>query len=124
MQTMLSLRGDVRGELYPDASHCYAASTLARTWMVFNDPGVPTVYSAQTKDGDPATLVGNVGGDAAFPPLLIAVVAVVAVAAFAAALVYASQVAGEVIDRKLTRDELTTQLMTTQARAVKMVDDH
>jgi hypothetical protein len=124
----LKLGSEVRGDRFRTRADCYAASTLARTWLLFPDPGRHVVYTAVTRDGEPAVLTPEAApeapGDVAFPPLLVGVVVVVAIAAFASAVCYVAQAAAEVIDRKLTSDALTTRLVQTQANALGLVNDH
>ena len=125
---LTTLGGEVRGDHFASREHCYAASTIARTWMLFPDPGRYTVLTATTRDGAPAQLATGLApspnSDAGFPPLLLAAVLIVAVVAYCVAACYVAQVAAEVIDRKLTQDALTTRMLSTQARAVAMVDQH
>jgi hypothetical protein len=124
----LKLGSEVRGDRFSTRADCYAASTLARTWLLFPDPGRHVVYTAVTHDGEPAVLTPpstpETPGDVAFPPLLVGVVVVVAIAAFASAVCYVAQAAAEVIDRKLTNDALTERLVQTQAHALGLVNDH
>ena len=124
----LKLGSEVRGDRFSTRADCYAASTLARTWLLFADPGRHVVYTAVTRDGEPAVLTPasppEAPGDVAFPPLLVGVVVVVAIAAFASAVCYVAQAAAEVIDRKLTHDALTERLVQTQAHALGLVNDH
>ncbi|MEP7123129.1 MAG: hypothetical protein ABJE95_19530 [Byssovorax sp.] len=123
-----ALGSEVRGDLFASPEHCYAASTIARTWMLFPDPGRYTVFTATTRDGAPAKFATGVDpnpkGEAGFPPLLLAAVLIVAVVAWSAAVCYVAQVTAEVVDRKLTEDTLTTRMLSTQARAVAIVDTH
>ena len=127
-EDITTLGSEVRGDMFASPEHCYAASTIARTWMLFPDPGRYIVYTATTRDGAPAQLMKPVdplpNGEAGFPPLLLAAVLIVAVAAWSAAVCYVGQAAAEVIDRKLTQDALTTRMLSTQARAVAVVDAH
>jgi hypothetical protein len=124
----LKLGSEVRGDRFRTRADCYAASTLARTWLLFPDPGRHVVYTAVTHDGEPAELTPEATpetpGDVAFPPLLVGVVIVVAIGAFASAVCYIAQAAAEVIDRKLTNDALTERLVQTQAHALGLVNDH
>ncbi len=124
----LKLGSEVRGDRFRTRADCYAASTLARTWLLFPDPGRHVVYTAVTHDGEPAVLTPpstpETPGDVAFPPLLVGVVVVVAIAALASAVCYVAQAAAEVIDRKLTNDALTERLVQTQAHALGLVNDH
>jgi hypothetical protein len=123
-----TLGAEVRSDMFASRAHCYAASTIARTWMLFPDPGRYTLHTATTRDGAPAQLATGLdpipNSDAGFPPLLLAAVLIVAVVAHAIAACYVGQVAAEVIDRKLTQDALTQRMLSTQARAVALVDDH
>jgi hypothetical protein len=124
----LKLGSDVRGDRFRTRADCYAASTIARTWQLFADPGRHVVYTAVTHDGDPAVLTPEskqeTPSDVAFPPLLLGVIVVVAIAAYASAICYVAQAAAEVIDRKLTSDALTERLVQTQAKALGLVNDH
>ena len=125
----LKLGSDVRAGRFRTRADCYAASTIARTWQLFADPGRHVVYTAVTHDGDPAVLTPEstpkeTPGDVAFPPLLLGVIVVVAIAAYASAICYVAQAAAEVIDRKLTNDALTERLVKTQAQALGLVNDH
>jgi hypothetical protein len=123
-----TLGGELRGELFATRAHCYAASTIARTWQLFADPGRYVVHSAITRDGEPAQLASSLKpsppGEAGFPPLLLAAVIVVAIAGCTTAACYVGQTASEVVDRKLTQDTLTARMVATQARAVAVVDNH
>ena len=125
----LKLGADVRANRFLTRADCYAASTIARTWQLFADPGRHVVYTAVTHDGDPAVLTPDptpkeAPGDVAFPPLLLGIIVVVAIVACAGAVCYVAQAAAEVIDRKLMSDALTARLVLTQAQAVGMVNDH
>lgn len=124
----LKLGSEVRGNRFSTRADCYAASTLARTWLLFPDPGRHVVYTAVTHDGEPAVLTTHepkeAPSDVAFPPVLVGVIIIVAIAAFASAVCYVAQAAAEVIDRKLTEDELTARLVQTQAQALGLVNDH
>jgi hypothetical protein len=123
-----TLGAETRGDLFATRAHCYAASTIARTWQLFADPGRHVVHAAVTRDGEPARLASALDpmrrGEAGLPPLLLAAVVVVAVAAYTAAICYVGQAAAEVVDRKLTQDALTARMVATQARAVALVDNH
>ena len=128
----ITLRADVRSDLFRTRADCFAASTIARTWMLFADPGRHMVYTAVTRDGEPAVLTPAATsvvkpadrGDVAFPPLIAAAIAIVAIAACAGAVCYVGQMASEVIDRKLTEDAETARLVQTQATALGLVNDH
>jgi hypothetical protein len=124
----LTLGSDVRASRFRTREDCYAASTIARTWQLFADPGRHVIYTAVTHDGDPAVLAPEptheAPVDVAFPPLLLGVIVVVAIVACAGAVCYVAQAAAEVIDRKLTNDALTERLVKTQAHALGMVNDH
>jgi hypothetical protein len=131
MDNALQLGGEMRADIFPSWGHCYAASTLGRTLMLFPDPGAHWVYSAETEGGLPAKLDERgprmaLGGEeaGALPAVAVTVVLVVAVAALGLAACYAAEVAGQVVDRKLTEDALTERMMQTQARAIGMVSDH
>jgi hypothetical protein len=119
---------ELRGDLFATRAHGYAASTIARTWQLFADPGHYVLHSAVTRDGEPAQLASSLRrvppDEAGFPPLLLAAVIVVAIAACTAAVCYVGQASAEVIDRKLTQDALTARMIATQARAVALVDNH
>lgn len=123
-----TLGSEVRGDQFATRAHCYAASTLARTWQLFADPGRHKIYSATTRDGEPAQLSTGLDalsrGEAGFPPALLAAVIIVAIAGCSAAVCYVGQVSSEVADRKLTQDALTARMVATQARAVAVVDSH
>ncbi len=128
-EVAIRLGAEVRPELYATEDHWKAASALAETWHLFAGPGYRRIYTAVTADGEPPQLaVDRVfpgpGEEAAFPPLLAAAVIVVAVTVHAAAICYVAQIAGEVIDRKLTRDADTARMVATQAQAVALVDNH
>ena len=122
------LGAELRGDLFATRAHCYAASTIARTWQLFADPGRHVIHSAVTRDGEPAQLFSTRDpvprGEAGLPPLLLAAVIVVAIAGCTAAACYVGQAASEVVDRKLTEDALTARMVATQARAVALVDNH
>ena len=125
----LKLGSDVRADRFRTRADCYAASTIARTWQLFADPGRHIVSTAVTRDGDPAVLTPepttkDAPTDVAFPPILLGVIIVVAIAAYASAICYVGQTAAEIIDRKLTDDALTERLVKTQAQAVGLVNDH
>lgn len=119
---------ELRGDLYATRAHCYAASTIARTWQLFADPGRHVIHSALTRDGEPAQLAASLNpaplGETGLPPLLLAAVIVVAIAGCTAAACYVGQASAEVVDRKLTQDALTARMVATQARAVALVDNH
>jgi hypothetical protein len=122
---------EVGGELdrtaFPTPGHRFAASTLARTWMLFPDRARHiTVFSCTTQDGEPAVLQqpSLTDTDTGFPPLLLAGIVVVGIAAATIATVYIAQMALDVIDRKLTRDADTQRMVAAQQQAVKMADDH
>ncbi len=126
-ETRRTLGLQVRGDLYPDRAHCWAASTIARTWILLPDPGTYRLYSAQTTDGDAAVLQkdsSELNTEAGFPPLLLAAIAVVAIAAFTAASCWYAQTSAEVTDRKLTQDTLTARMMMSQIQAVAIVERH
>lgn len=119
--------GDLDRATFPTRSHCFAASTIARTWMLFPDRARHiTVFSCTTKDGDAAVLqepkVDDV--DTGLAPLLLAGIIVAGIAAATVATVYISQMALDVIDRKLTRDTDTQRMVGAQQLAVKVADDH
>jgi hypothetical protein len=125
----LKLSADVRGNRFRTRADCFAASTIARTWQLFSDPGRHVVSTAVTHDGEPAVLTPDptlkeAPSDVAFPPLLVGVIVVVAIVACASAICYVAQAAAEIIDRKLTSDALTARLVLTQAHAVGIVNDH
>jgi hypothetical protein len=112
---------------FPSRGHCFAASTIARTWMLFPDRARHiTVYSCTTKDGEPAVLQqpSVADTDTGFPPLLLAGIVVAGIAAATIATVYVAQMALDVIDRKLTRDADTQRMVAAQQQAVKMADEH
>jgi hypothetical protein len=123
-----TLGDEVRGDQFATRAHCYAASTIARTWQLFADPGRHRIYPATTRDGEPAQLTMPPDplsrGEAGLPPLLLAAVIVVAIAGYTAAVCYVGQATAEVVDRKLTQDALTARMVATQARAVAVVDNH
>jgi len=135
MDGALRLGNEVHGALFPSREHCYAASTLGRTLLLFADPGLHTVYDAVSHDGDPAeikptgstmtgsrvTLTNEAG---AVPLLIVGTVIVVAYAAMAFSACYMAQVNATVNDRKLTEDAFTQRMLTTQARAIMLVSDH
>ncbi len=128
-EVAIRLGAEVRPELYATKDHWRAASAIAQTWELFADPGYHRIYTAVTADGEPAQLARDPvfpgpGEEAAFPPLLAAAVIVAAVTVHAAAICYVAQIAGEVIDRKLTRDADTARMVATQAQAVALVDNH
>jgi hypothetical protein len=112
---------------FPSRGHGFAASTIARTWMLFPDRARHiTVFSCTTKDGEPAVLQEpkREDVDVGFPPLLLAGIVVIGIAAATIATIYVSQMALDVIDRKLTRDADTQRMVGAQQQAVKMADDH
>jgi hypothetical protein len=119
---------ELRGDLFATPAHGYAASTIARTWQLFADPGHHLLHSAVTHEGEPPQFASSLNpkpfSDTALPPLLLAAVIVVAIAACSAAVCYVGQATAEVVDRKLTQDALTAQMVATQARAVALVDNH
>jgi hypothetical protein len=132
MDSALRLGGELRADLFPTWMHCYAASTLGRTWMLLPDPGQHNVYGAETEGGLPGRIdekgprgvVGEAQEAGALPAVAVTVVLVVAVAALALAVCYCAEVAGQVVDRKLTEDAITERMMQSQARAIGMVSDH
>ena len=122
------LGGDLNRAAFPTPGHRLAASTIARTWMLFPDRARHiTVFSCTTKDGNAAVLQqpSLADTDAGFlPPLLLAGVVVAGIAAATIATVYVGQMALDVIDRKLTRDGDTQRMLASQQLAVKVAEDH
>jgi hypothetical protein len=119
--------GDLDRAAFPTRGHCFAASTIARTWMLFPDRARHiTVFSCNTKDGAAAVLQqpSRTDVDAGFPPLLLAGIIVAGIAAATVATVYVGQMALDVIDRKLTRDTDSQRMLASQQEAVKMANEH
>ncbi len=131
MENTLNLGSDVHGSMFDKRGHLYAASTLGRTFQLFGDPGLHTVYDATTNAGDPAVI--NEAGpsrtigaeqDTALGPVLVGVVIVAAAIGLTLAACYAAQCAAEVIDRKLARDADTARMLQLQAGAIQIVTAH
>jgi hypothetical protein len=119
--------GDLDRTAFPTRGHCFAASSIARTWMLFPDRARHiTVFSCTTKDGEPAVLQKPSLADVetGLPPALLAGIIVAGIAAATVATVYVAQMALDVVDRKLTRDADTQRMVAAQQQAVKMADDH
>jgi hypothetical protein len=119
--------GNLDRTAFPTRGHCFAASTIARTWMLFPDRARHiTVFSCTTKDGEPAVLQqpSLADTDTGLGPLLLAGIIVAGIAAATVATVYVAQMALDVVDRKLTRDADTQRMLAAQQQAVKMADDH
>jgi hypothetical protein len=128
MDTVRELGSPVRGDMFASREHCYAASALARTWQLFTDPGEHVVHTATTLDGQPAVLSSPemtfTEGETGLVPLLIGAVLIVAVIGASVALCYNGQAGAEILDRKLTRDDLTARMLATQGMALQLVDHH
>jgi hypothetical protein len=119
--------GDLDRAAFPTPAHRFAASAIARTWMLFPDRARHiTVFSCSTTDGAAAVLqhpsLADV--DTGLPPLLLAGIIVVGIAAATVATIHIAQMALDVVDRKLTRDADTQRMVSAQQQAVKMADDH
>jgi hypothetical protein len=114
--------GDYDPKHYPDISSLEIASTVLRTLQMILPPGHYNTQNVRTEDGDEPILKGpaqdiEVG---AFP----LVIWVAGIAACAVASVLIAQVAGDVVDRQLTRKEDTRRLISAQASAVEIVMRH
>jgi hypothetical protein len=119
--------GDLDRAAFPTPAHHFAASTIARTWMLFPDRARHiTVFSCSTTDGEPAVLQqpSLADADTGLPPLLLAGIIVAGIAAATIATIYVAQMALDVVDRKLTRDADTQRMVAAQQQAVKMAGEH
>jgi hypothetical protein len=117
----------IRGDMFYSRAHCYAASTVARTWQLLAGPGKRVALTAITTDGEPAGLSPpemTFGDETGFGQILAGAVIVVAVIGFTVALCYNGQALASVIDRKLTEDALTARMMASQGAALTLVDNH
>jgi hypothetical protein len=124
MDTRTFGQAPLRGEMFVDREHCYAASTIARTFQVLAGPGRYLVQTASTLDGQPAVVSPPSRETGFLPPLILGAVILVAAVAFCGAICFVAQKVAAVQDRKLGEDALTARMMATQARAVALVDDH
>jgi hypothetical protein len=132
MDTALTLgRKPVRADQFATPGHLYAASMLARAPMMIGDPGKHMVYSAETREGDPAALdtkgpSAETGGgtDTGLAPILVGVAIVATTGVLGIAICYCGQLAAEVVDRKLADDALTARMVMTQASASDLVMAH
>jgi len=113
----------LRGEMFADREHCYAASAIGRTFQVLAGPAPHVVQTITTLDGQPAVL-SPPSTETGFPPLLLGAVIIVATVAFYGAICFIAQKGAAVRDRALSDAALTARMMATQARAVALVDDH
>lgn len=119
--------GDLDRATFPTPAHRFAASTLARTWMLFPDRARHiTVFSCTTTDGGAAVLQqpSLADADTGLPPLLLAGIIVAGIAAATVATIHVAQMALDVVDRKLTREAETQRMVAAQQQAVKMADEH
>ncbi|MCC6556024.1 MAG: hypothetical protein IT372_23935 [Polyangiaceae bacterium] len=111
-----------RPDMYSDRASLEIGSTILRTLLMIVQPGHYPVQSLRTEDGSEPVLHGPIGVfEAGAVPLVIWVVGL---AACTVASVLIAKVAGDVIDRDLTRREDTKKLVAAQAAAVQVVLDH
>ena len=123
METRTFGQTPLRGEMFVDREHCYAASTIARTFQVLAGPGPLILQTVTTLDGQRA-VAAPPSLETGFPPLLLGAVILVATVAFYGAICFVAQKVAAVEDRKQGEEALTARMMATQARAVALVDDH
>ena len=124
METRTLGQAPLCGEMFVDREHCYAASTIARTFQVLAGPGPLIILTATTLDGQRAVASPPPSSETGFPPLLLGAVMMVATVAFYGAICFVAQKIAAVEDRTQGDDALTARLMATQARAVALVDNH
>ena len=134
METRTIVGRPLAADQFPSTGHATAAGILAIPFMLFADPGRRPVYAAVTHDGDPANLDAKVSvefgqgpraaNDTGLAPLLLALVIVVVAAASTAAIAYATQCAGNIVDRKLGSDTATARMIAAHATAVQIVAMH
>lgn len=110
-----------RPDMYPDRASLEIGSTLLRSLLMLPQPGQYAVQSVRTEDGNEPVLHGPIGVFETGVPLVIWVVGL---AACTVASVLIAKVAGDVIDRELTRREDTRKLVAAQAAAVQVVLNH
>jgi hypothetical protein len=123
METRTLGQGPLRGDMFVDREHCYAASTIARTFQVLAGPGPLILQTVTTLDGQRA-VASPPSLETGFPPLLLGAAMIVATVAFYGAICFVAQKVAAVEDRKRGEEALTARMMATQARAVALVDDH
>ena len=127
MDLATTLGRPIRGDMFYSRAHCYAASTVARSWQLLAGPGKRVAQTATTLDGQPAVLSPPemaFGDETGLAPLLLGAVLVVAVIGFTVALCYNGQATAAVIDHKLTEDALTARMLASQGAALTLVDNH
>ena len=114
--------GDYSPKLYPDISSLEVASTVLRTLQMVVPPGHYNAQNLRTEDGNDPILKGPAQDiEVGAVPLVIWVAGI---AACAIASVLIAQVAGDVVDRQLTRSEDTRRLISVQSSAVEIVMRH
>lgn len=116
-------------EDYANQDRLNAARALSNTWglLAVSAAGQPAPGSLLTNYktvDDSRPLQASTG---ILPVLVVAgvvVVAAIGIAAQTATIIYASQIAGEVIDRELARKEETRRMMAAHAEALKVLAEH
>jgi hypothetical protein len=109
--------GYFSANIYADDEHNAAGAAAART-LLFIAPNEILTASVQTTAGDPPLFAGSPGVGLA--PL--AIVAIVAICAAAAAAIGIR--AADVVDSTNFRNNKTQQLISTQARALEVLQKH
>jgi hypothetical protein len=104
--------------LYADDEHNAAGSAVARTLVLLAPPGTGITSSVQTTAGGPPLIAGAPG--AGLAPL--AIVAIVAICAAAATIIGVK--AADVVDSTNFRNNKTQQLVSTQAKALEVLQKH
>lgn len=108
---------------YRDRISLEIASTVLRTLQLIVPPGRYTVQSIRTEDGGAPFLLPGQPQEVEVGALPL-VVWIAGVAACTIAAVLIGKVAGDVVDRQLTRSEDTKKLVSSQAAAVEVVLKH
>lgn len=108
--------------MYRDSVSLEIASTVLRTLQLIVPPGKYQVEDILTEDGGDTFYRGTpVEVDTGAFPLAVWIVGAVACTVAA---VLIAKVAGDVVDRQLTRSEDTRKLISSQASAVELVLKH
>ncbi|HZX00742.1 MAG TPA: hypothetical protein VFF45_00715 [Bacilli bacterium] len=107
--------------MYRDVESLEIASTVLRTLQMVVPPGRYSVQSVTTEDGAEPILQGRPTEVDVGTPLVLWIIGA---AACTIASVLIAKVAGDVVDRQLTRSEDTKKLMSSQAAAVEVVLKH
>jgi hypothetical protein len=107
---------------FRDQQSLEIASVVLRTPQLVLPTGSYSVRSVQTTKGEGAITEGE--GHPFDVGALPAVILVLGIAACAIATIVVAQIAGDVVDRQLTRSEDTKRLLGSQASAVQVLMDH